>query len=63
MCSQDWSLTGSFPFYISKKENKTMGKLFNVLGYIMFSALMLFFEDRLTRYTVEEVLVEKGLIK
>ena len=40
-----------------------MGKLFNVLGYIMFSALMLFFEDRLTRYTVEEILVEKGLIK
>lgn len=37
-------------------------KLFDIIGYIVFSAVMLLFEDRLTRYTVEEVLTEKGLI-
>ena len=40
-----------------------MGKVLSILGYIVFSTLMLLFEDKLTRYTVEEVLVEKGLTK
>jgi hypothetical protein len=40
-----------------------MGKVWSILGYIVFSALMLLFEDKLTRYTVEEVLAEKGLTK
>lgn len=38
-----------------------MGKVISILGYIVFSALMLMFEDKLTRYTVEEILSEKGL--
>ena len=39
-----------------------MNKFFAAIGYVLFSALMLFFEDKITRFTVEEILEERGLI-